>query len=80
MNSENKKTWTKEQEDRWKREDEETVAAPGKEWTRQINLRLPVWAIQALDREAERRGTTRQSLIAHWLTDHLDDLSKQKAV
>lgn len=80
MNSENKKSWTKDQEDQWKREDEETTAAPGKEWTRQINLRLPVWAIEQLDREAERRGTTRQSLIGHWLMDRLDDLSRQKAV
>jgi predicted DNA binding CopG/RHH family protein len=42
-----------------------------------INLDIPEWAIHALDKEAERRGVTRQSLIKIWLIDKLDDFDKK---
>jgi len=42
-----------------------------------INLDLPKWAIQAIDREAERRGIARQALIKHWLIDRVDELAKK---
>ena len=42
--------------------------------TRRINLDIPGWAITSLDREAKRRGITRQSLIKSWLIDRIDSL------
>lgn len=43
---------------------------------RKINIDLPSWAIEALDREAERRGITRQSLMKTWLIDQIDKIKK----
>ena len=45
--------------------------------TRRINVDIPEWAIESLDREAERRGVTRQSLIKHWLIDKIDETDKE---
>lgn len=47
---------------------------PGHE-QRRVNLDLPVWLIDDLDREAERVGVTRQSMIKMWLADRLDGSS-----
>lgn len=44
---------------------------PGWE-TRRVNLDIPQWMIARLDREAKRRGVTRQALIKMWLSDRLD--------
>ena len=41
---------------------------------KRVNLDLPVWAVKSLDRESERRGITRQSLIKTWIIDRLDQL------
>jgi hypothetical protein len=38
---------------------------------KQINIDLPVWVIDALDREASRVGVTRQSIIKVWLVERL---------
>ena len=43
--------------------------------TKTVNVDLPVWAIKALDVEAERRGVARQALIKMWLIDRLDSLA-----
>ena len=45
---------------------------------RRVGVDLPPWAIKGLDREAARRGITRQALIKTWLVDRLDLLEKQK--
>jgi hypothetical protein len=37
----------------------------------QITLELPVWMLDSLDKEATRRGQTRESLIKTWLADEL---------
>lgn len=42
--------------------------------TRIVNIELPLWAIQALDKEATRRGVARQALMKMWLVDRLDGL------
>ena len=43
------------------------------EWeTRRVNVDFPQWMIARLDREAKRRGVTRQALIKMWLSDRLD--------
>ena len=38
---------------------------------KRINVGFPVWMIAALDREAKRRGVTRQAIIKMWLAEHL---------
>jgi hypothetical protein len=44
---------------------------PGLEIKR-VNVDFPQWMIARLDREAKRRGVTRQALIKMWLADRLD--------
>lgn len=61
-------------------EDEELSIAPGAEWTRRVNVDIPLWAIKELDKEAGRRGITRQSLIKTWLIDRIDALKVQNVV
>ena len=43
---------------------------PGLE-SRRVNVDFPVWMIQELDREAQRVGVTRQSIIKMWLAERL---------
>ena len=38
---------------------------------RRVNVDFPVWMIDSLDREAERLGVTRQSIIKVWLAERL---------
>jgi len=44
---------------------------PGLE-TRRVNVDFPDWMVQALDRQAKKRGVTRQALIKMWLADRLE--------
>jgi hypothetical protein len=44
---------------------------PGHEQKR-VNVDFPVWMIQSLDREAERLGVPRQSLIKMLIAQHLE--------
>jgi hypothetical protein len=44
---------------------------------KRVGVDLPPWAIEALDKEAARRGITRQALIKTWLVDRLDLLEKK---
>lgn len=44
---------------------------PGREQKR-VNVDFPVWMIQSLDREAERLGVPRQSVIKVWIAERLD--------
>lgn len=44
---------------------------PGHEQKR-VNVDFPVWMIEALDREANRIGVTRQSIIKVWVADRLE--------
>lgn len=44
---------------------------PGHEQKR-VNVDLPLWMIEALDREASRIGVTRQSIIKVWIAERLD--------
>lgn len=39
-----------------------------------IDLDLPKWMINDLDKEAQRLGINRQSLIKVWIAQHLDSL------
>jgi hypothetical protein len=42
----------------------------GKE-AKRVNVDFPLWMVKSLDREAQRLGVTRQSLIKLWLADRL---------
>jgi predicted DNA binding CopG/RHH family protein len=39
---------------------------------KRVNVDFPVDLVMRLDREARRRGVTRQALIKMWLADRLD--------
>lgn len=39
---------------------------------KRVNVDFPKWMVAGLDREAKRRGITRQALIKMWLADRLD--------
>lgn len=39
---------------------------------KRVNVDFPLWMIQHLDREAQRLGVTRQSVIKFWIAEHLD--------
>ncbi len=45
---------------------------------RRLNLDMPEWVIQALDKEASRRGITRQALTMTWVVDKLDYESRER--
>ena len=47
-----------------------TAKRPNLEQKR-VNVDLPIWMIQNLDREADRVGVTRQSIIKVWLAERL---------
>lgn len=47
--------------------------------TKRVGVDFPPWAIRALDREAARRGITRQALIKGWIIDRLDEIGGKKA-
>ena len=44
---------------------------PGQEQKR-VNVDFPVWMIERLDREANRLGVPRQSLIKVWIGEQLE--------
>ena len=44
---------------------------PGRE-QRRVNVDFPVWMIQSLDREAQRLGVPRQSVIKVWIAERLE--------
>ncbi len=51
--------------------DWDTARRPGLKPHR-VNVDFPTWVVAALDREAERLGVTRQSLIKLWIADRLE--------
>ena len=46
---------------------------PGREQKR-VNVDFPVWMIQSLDREANRLGVPRQSVIKFWIAERLEHI------
>lgn len=46
------------------------ASRPGRDQKR-VNVDLPKWMIESLDKEARRLGVTRQSIIKVWLTERL---------
>ncbi len=39
---------------------------------RRVNVDFPGWMVEALDREANRLGVTRQSIIKVWIAERLE--------
>ena len=47
---------------------------------KRVNVDFPTWMIESLDREADRLGVTRQSVIKMWLAERLKYPTPRKAV
>jgi hypothetical protein len=47
---------------------------------KRVNVDFPAWMIESLDREADRVGVTRQSIIKVWLAERLEELAANKAL
>lgn len=54
------------------------VRRPGHE-QRRVNVDLPNWMIDSLDRQASRLGVTRQSVIKTWIAERLEKEMKRWA-
>lgn len=39
---------------------------------KRVNVDFPVWMVESLDREANRLGVTRQSIIKVWIAERLE--------
>ncbi|QYE34494.1 BrnA antitoxin family protein [Polymorphobacter sp. PAMC 29334] len=48
-----------------------TTRRPGLD-PKRVNVDFPSWMVFSLDREAKKRGVTRQALIKMWLADRLE--------
>ena len=46
---------------------------------KRVNVDFPKWMIASLDREAEKFGVTRQSIIKVWLAERLEKSTSQKS-
>lgn len=51
--------------------DPETETRPNRR-VKRVNVDFPEWVVEALDREAQRLGVTRQSVIKVWIAERLD--------
>ena len=49
-----------------------TLSRPNQKQKR-VNVDFPVWIIESLDKEANRIGVTRQSIIKLWLAERLEE-------
>ena len=43
---------------------------------RRVNVDFPVWMVDSLEREAQRLGVTRQSIINVWIAERLEQEPK----
>jgi hypothetical protein len=43
---------------------------------KRINMEIPVWMLEALDRESKRLGVTRQAIIKLWLAERLEQVGR----
>ena len=43
---------------------------------KRVNVDFPLWMIEAMDREANRLGVTRQSIIKIWLAEPLEQINR----
>ena len=47
---------------------------------KRINVDFPKWIIDSLDKEANRIGVTRQSIIKMWLVERLEAQEAKKSI
>jgi hypothetical protein len=47
---------------------------------KRVNVDLPIWMIQQLDRQADLIGVTRQSIIKVWLSERIKEERAAEAV
>lgn len=47
---------------------------------KRVNVDFPTWMIESLDREANRVGVTRQSIIKVWLAERLESVAANHTV
>ena len=52
-----------------------TLRRPNQQQKR-VNVDFPIWIIDSLDKEANRVGVTRQSIIKLWLAERLEKLAQ----
>ena len=45
---------------------------------KRVNVDFPAWMIESLDKEANRVGVTRQSIIKIWLAERLEQAAATK--
>ncbi|MCX7094995.1 MAG: CopG family transcriptional regulator [Methylobacter sp.] len=45
-----------------------------------VNVDFPAWMVESLDKEADRIGVTRQSIIKVWLAERLEQLAANQAL
>jgi hypothetical protein len=58
--------------------DMSTVSRPNQK-QRRVNVDFPTWMIESLDREANRLGVTRQSIIKVWLAERLEEVGEHRS-
>jgi hypothetical protein len=46
---------------------------------RRVNVDFPTWMIESLDREANKLGVTRQSVIKVWLAERLEQTANKRS-
>ncbi|EGR0768241.1 type II toxin-antitoxin system BrnA family antitoxin [Vibrio parahaemolyticus] len=46
---------------------------------KRVNVDFPAWMLESLDREANRVGVTRQSIIKIWLAERLENVAHHHA-
>ena len=46
---------------------------------KRVNVDIPTWMVDSLDREASRVGVTRQSIIKFWLAERLEEIAHHHA-
>lgn len=47
---------------------------------KRVNVDFPSWVIESLDKEANRVGVTRQSIIKMWLVERLEQQAANKLI
>ena len=52
-----------------------TLRRPNRD-VRRVNVDFPLWMVESLDREAQRLGVPRQSVIKTWIADRLEQRAK----
>ncbi len=51
-----------------------------KQMQKRVNVDFPTWMIELLDKEANRMGVTRQSVIKVWLAEKLEQESSRRSL